>query len=85
MFEVGKSYLIKLGTRGCFWLEVTGSDSEDVEGVIVAGSARCAFGVKSSGDRLKLKISECGKATEQHEENTGLVKSRLSENQFRER
>lgn len=85
MIKAGKTYLINHASRGYFALRVTGTDSRHIHGEIVAGNVRCAFGVKSPGDRLKLKISECSKATEQPEENTGLAKSRLSENQFRER
>ena len=83
VIESGKTYLINHATRGYFALRVTDTDSKRIHGEIVAGKVRCAFGVKSPGDRLKLKISECSKATEQPEENA--ARCRLSENKFRER
>ena len=73
MIESGKTYLINHASRGYFALRVTDTDSKHIHGEIVAGKVRCTFGVKSSGDRLKLKISECSKAAIP-EEADGLVR-----------
>ena len=82
MIEKDKTYLINHAVRGVFVLRVTSVSKSRIHGEILAGNVRCAFGVKSPGDQLKLKISECGKATEQPEGNT--ARCRLSENKFRE-